>query len=205
MLCALHDVNGAVWPLLEVEPATYRFRVLNGSNARTYRLVLIRDGEPELHRITQIGTRADCSAARRVPPDGLVLASAERADLLVDFSDLAAGRELTLGTPPPPPSTAPPSPTADARAPPIPTASCPIRKSCAFASSRAPSPAGRSQVSSPTDYRQTGTRRARRCATSARSRSSSTRLDGEPPMLTMRELVIADETIPVHAGHRHRR
>ena len=35
---------------------TYRFRVLNGSNARTYRLVLLRDGEPELERITQIGT-----------------------------------------------------------------------------------------------------------------------------------------------------
>jgi spore coat protein A len=33
-------VNGKVWPRLEVQPATYRFRVLNGSNARTYRLVL---------------------------------------------------------------------------------------------------------------------------------------------------------------------
>jgi spore coat protein A len=31
-----------------------------------------------------------------VPEDGLVLASAERADLLVDFSDLDAGTELTL-------------------------------------------------------------------------------------------------------------
>jgi spore coat protein A len=32
-------VNGKVWPVLEVEPAMYRFRLLNGSNARTYRLV----------------------------------------------------------------------------------------------------------------------------------------------------------------------
>jgi spore coat protein A len=31
-----------------------------------------------------------------VPADGLVLASAERADLLVDFSDLAPGSELTV-------------------------------------------------------------------------------------------------------------
>jgi FtsP/CotA-like multicopper oxidase with cupredoxin domain len=31
-----------------------------------------------------------------VPPDGLVLASAERADLLVDFSDLAPGSELAV-------------------------------------------------------------------------------------------------------------
>src|SRR4029077_9650525 len=49
-------VNGKVWPVLDVEPATYRFRVLNGSNARTYRLLLVRDGEAELDRITQIGT-----------------------------------------------------------------------------------------------------------------------------------------------------
>src|SRR5207245_9514024 len=90
-------VNGKVWPLLEVRPATYRFRVLNGSNARTYRLVLLRDGAAELNRITQVGT--DHGLLRTpvpVPADGLVLASAERADLLVDFSDLAPGSELTV-------------------------------------------------------------------------------------------------------------
>ena len=90
-------VNGKVWPVREVRPATYRFRVLNGSNARTYRLVLLRDGVPELERITQIGT--DHGLLRSpvpVPADGLVLASAERADLLVDFSDLAPGSELTV-------------------------------------------------------------------------------------------------------------
>ena len=77
-------VNGKVWPQLEVQPATYRFRVLNGSNARTYRLVLLRDGEPEFHRITQIGTdHGLLRTPASVPPDGLVLASAERADLLV--------------------------------------------------------------------------------------------------------------------------
>jgi FtsP/CotA-like multicopper oxidase with cupredoxin domain len=90
-------VNGKVWPLLDVQPATYRFRVINGSNARTFRLVLLYEGAPELWRITQIGT--DHGLLRtpvRVPPDGLVLASAERADLLVDFSDLSPGSELTL-------------------------------------------------------------------------------------------------------------
>jgi len=90
-------VNGKVWPVLEVQPSTYRLRVLNGSNARTYRLVLLRDGAPELDRITQIGT--DHGLLRTpvtVPADGLVLASAERADLLVDFSDLPPGSELTV-------------------------------------------------------------------------------------------------------------
>jgi FtsP/CotA-like multicopper oxidase with cupredoxin domain len=90
-------VNGKVWPVLDVQPANYRFRVLNGSNARTYRLVLLRDGEPELDRIVQIGTdHGILRASVPVPSNGLVLASAERADLLVDFSDLEPGTELTV-------------------------------------------------------------------------------------------------------------
>jgi FtsP/CotA-like multicopper oxidase with cupredoxin domain len=41
-------VNGKVWPVLGVEPTTYRLRLLNRSNARTFRLVLTRDGAPDL-------------------------------------------------------------------------------------------------------------------------------------------------------------
>jgi spore coat protein A len=90
-------VNGTVWPHLDVEPTTYRFRLLNGSNARTYRLVLTREGEPDHERITQIGSEGGLlQAPVSIPGQGLVLASAERADLLVDFSDLAPGTELTL-------------------------------------------------------------------------------------------------------------
>jgi FtsP/CotA-like multicopper oxidase with cupredoxin domain len=90
-------VNGTIWPHLEVEPAAYRFRLLNGSNARTFRLVLTRDGAPDHERITQIGTDGGLLLAPvAIPAQGLVLASAERADLLVDFSDLPPGTELTL-------------------------------------------------------------------------------------------------------------
>jgi spore coat protein A len=90
-------VNGKVWPALDVQPAIYRLRVNNASNARTYRLVLVRDGHPELDRITQIGTdHGLLRAPTRMPSNGLLLASAERADLLVDFSDLAPGSVLTL-------------------------------------------------------------------------------------------------------------
>jgi FtsP/CotA-like multicopper oxidase with cupredoxin domain len=90
-------VNGAIWPRVDVEPTTYRFRVLNGSNARTYRLVLTRGGQPDQQRITQIGSDGGLLVApARIPLQGLVLASAERADILVDFSDLAPGTELTL-------------------------------------------------------------------------------------------------------------
>ena len=90
-------VNGTVWPRFDVDPATYRFRLLNGSNARTYRLVLTRDGRPDHGRITQIGSEGGLlEAPVSIPEQGLVLASAERADFLVDFSDLAGGSELTL-------------------------------------------------------------------------------------------------------------
>ncbi|MDP9277359.1 MAG: multicopper oxidase domain-containing protein, partial [Actinomycetota bacterium] len=71
--------------------------VINGSNARTFRLVLLRDGHPDLNRITQIGTDGGLLRAPvEVPAEGLVLAPAERADLLVDFSDLQPGSELTF-------------------------------------------------------------------------------------------------------------
>src|SRR5256714_678549 len=67
-------VNGKVWPLLEVRPATYRFRVLNGSNARTYRLVLLPEGGPPLERVAQIGTDPRVPPAPLpVPPGGPVL------------------------------------------------------------------------------------------------------------------------------------
>jgi FtsP/CotA-like multicopper oxidase with cupredoxin domain len=90
-------VNGVIWPRVEVEPTTYRFRVLNGSNARTYRLVLTRGGQPDHERVIQIGSDGGLLVGPApIPVQGLVLASAERADILIDFSDLAAGTELTL-------------------------------------------------------------------------------------------------------------
>jgi spore coat protein A len=36
-------VNGKVWPFVGVEPRKYRFRILNGSNSRFFRLRLDRD------------------------------------------------------------------------------------------------------------------------------------------------------------------
>jgi spore coat protein A len=64
-------VNGKVWPVLDVQPATYRLRVINGSNARTFRLVLLRDSRPELDRITQIGADGGLFGAPvAVPPGG---------------------------------------------------------------------------------------------------------------------------------------
>jgi len=73
-------VNGKLFPYLEVEACKYRIRLLNGSNARFYHLTL-SNGQ-EFH---QIGTDLGLLPAP-VPLKGVLVAPAERADLVVDFA-----------------------------------------------------------------------------------------------------------------------
>ncbi|MCU6708869.1 multicopper oxidase [Paenibacillus sp. J5C_2022] len=73
-------VNGKVWPYLEVEPRKYRLRFINGSNARYYKLRL---GSYE--RMNQIATDAGL-LNHPVPMRTIVLAPAERAEIIIDFS-----------------------------------------------------------------------------------------------------------------------
>jgi spore coat protein A len=81
-------VNGKVWPFLEVEPRMYRFRILNGCNARILSLDV---GGPSLFQIGAEGGMWDLP----VPVKRLVLAPAERADVLLDFSNFA-GQTLVM-------------------------------------------------------------------------------------------------------------
>jgi spore coat protein A len=81
-------VNGKVWPFLEVEPRMYRFRILNGCNAR------ILDLDIGGQRVWQIGAEGGMFDIP-VPVDDMVLAPAERADILVDFSRFA-GQTLVI-------------------------------------------------------------------------------------------------------------
>jgi spore coat protein A len=186
-------VNGKVWPVLEVRPATYRFRILNGSNARTYRLVLLHEGTPELERITQIGTdHGLLRAPVPLPHDGLVLASAERADLLVDFSDFAHASELTLLNTATAPFDGSPFPVSDAENAADPEGLLPYPQVLRFrvAGEQA------SRVSIPrqlaTDYEAPAAEAlagARRRAIALVERE----MGDEPNMLTMRELGPADD------------
>ena len=82
-------VNGKAWPYLEVEPRKYRFRVVNGANARFYRLRL-SDGRP----FVQIGTDQGLLPAP-AEVSKLLLSPAERADVIVDFRG-AAGKSIVL-------------------------------------------------------------------------------------------------------------
>jgi spore coat protein A len=78
-------VNGKVWPFLDVEPRMYRLRILNGCNARILSLDI---GGPRLWQIGAEGGLWDTP----VPVTELVLAPAERADVLVDFSKFRGAR-----------------------------------------------------------------------------------------------------------------
>jgi FtsP/CotA-like multicopper oxidase with cupredoxin domain len=90
-------VNGVIWPHLDVEPRWYRFRVVNGANTRQYRLSLVdEDGKPvPAGTGYQIGTDGGLLPKPLPIGDGLTLASAERADLLIDFAAFR-GRRLRL-------------------------------------------------------------------------------------------------------------
>ncbi len=89
-------VNGAVCPYLDVATRSYRFRVLNASNSRTYRLGL-RGTDGKALSFTLLGTDAGLLAAPRRCPEAF-LASAERIDILVDLSDAAIGDTVVLET-----------------------------------------------------------------------------------------------------------
>jgi spore coat protein A len=75
-------VNGKVWPFLNVEPRMYRFRILNGCNARILNLDI---SGLDFWQIGAEGGLWDVPVLTK----RLVLASAERADVLVDFSNFA--------------------------------------------------------------------------------------------------------------------
>jgi spore coat protein A, manganese oxidase len=120
-------VNGTLYPYLSVERRHYRFRILNGSQARFYNLQLYYaqsgdSGEADTRkpgpRMIQIGTEGGflpLPVALNNPPKrfsvqldssgdpipstmkfNLLLAPAERADVIIDFSDVPAGSKLIL-------------------------------------------------------------------------------------------------------------
>jgi spore coat protein A len=91
-------VNGKSWPYLQVEPKRYRFRFVDGSNARFYNMAVFNlvtgtPGPP----IWVIGTDGGLldAPAQIAWPNRLLMAPGERYDTIVDFSGFA-GQTLTL-------------------------------------------------------------------------------------------------------------
>src|SRR6266508_3207583 len=83
-------VNGTVDPYLEVDTALYRFRLLNGANARIFGLALGNGAS-----FTLIGNDGGLLAAP-VPLTRIDVAPAERLDLLVDFRGMPVGTRVML-------------------------------------------------------------------------------------------------------------
>jgi spore coat protein A len=121
-------VNGVSWPTLDVAPARYRFRLLNGCNSRFLNLALTYSPKPGKRAKTkelpfvQIGADQGylpqaieilTGSSTPLPGNGkkpkknerlpapdpqqaLLMTLAERADVIVDFSDLRDGTVVSM-------------------------------------------------------------------------------------------------------------
>jgi bilirubin oxidase len=83
-------VNGRAWPYLEVEKRRYRFRLLNGCNSR-FLILQLSNGMP----FWQIGAEGGF-LPRPERLYRLLIAPAERVDVIVDFTNVPAGTAVTL-------------------------------------------------------------------------------------------------------------
>jgi spore coat protein A, manganese oxidase len=87
-------VNGAPWPVHDVDAARYRLRLLNAANARRFRIALAVPGGTAVP-LVQIGSDAGLLAAP-VVHEAIEMAPGERFDVVVDFSALPVGTEVTM-------------------------------------------------------------------------------------------------------------
>lgn len=83
-------VNGKVWPFLNVNRGKYRFRIVNGSNNRTYTLALQNNAQ-----FQQIGSDGGLLAAP-VTLNSITVQPGERADIVMDFGLYLPGTEIVL-------------------------------------------------------------------------------------------------------------
>lgn len=83
-------VNGFTWPYLQVDQRRYRFRLLNGCNSR-FLILKLDSGQP----FYQIGAEGGFLPAP-IMLNELLVAPAERADVIVDFTGVPAGTEIIL-------------------------------------------------------------------------------------------------------------
>ena len=84
-------VNGAIEPFLRVEARRYRFKLLNGSNARFYNLSFGTGAGGAVPEIWVIGNEGGL-LPKPVQVASLVLAPGERADVVVDFGNFAGAK-----------------------------------------------------------------------------------------------------------------
>jgi FtsP/CotA-like multicopper oxidase with cupredoxin domain len=82
-------VNGTIWPKLAVEPRPYRFRFLDGSNARCYTLGMKIPASLVPPPIFQHVASDQGFLAAVVPTNKFSICPGERAEVVIDFSAFA--------------------------------------------------------------------------------------------------------------------
>lgn len=88
-------VNGKVWPNMNVDQGQYRFHLLIASNVRAYDLTFFDPQTNTYLPFTQIGSDGGyLKSATNLT--SLEIGTAERADILVDFSGLPIGSKILL-------------------------------------------------------------------------------------------------------------
>src|SRR5215211_307133 len=88
-------VNLTPTPYLEVSTRIYRFRLLNGSNARNFRLAFTKAGEDELLPYQIIATDGGLLDQPRQARE-VFLSPAERVEVLLDLTGFEVGEEVVL-------------------------------------------------------------------------------------------------------------
>jgi spore coat protein A, manganese oxidase len=88
-------VNGKVWPNLDVNQTLYRFRLLDGCNARFLNIKFVDTTTNQPIPFTMIGTEGGFLKAP-VTLTTLLFAPAERPDILLDFSNVPAGHKVIM-------------------------------------------------------------------------------------------------------------
>lgn len=83
-------INGAIGPELDVKNELVRLRILNGSNARSYDFNF--SDKTKFYQIASDGGFLEKS----VEMTNVILAPAERAEILVDFSEYKVGDKITF-------------------------------------------------------------------------------------------------------------
>lgn len=83
-------VNGVAWPVMQVEQRKYRFRILNGSVSRSYRLSLSTGTD-----FIMIGTDAGLKTSPS-PVKNFRIGMAERYECVIDFSQFPVGTQIEL-------------------------------------------------------------------------------------------------------------
>jgi FtsP/CotA-like multicopper oxidase with cupredoxin domain len=88
-------VNGKVWPNFDVNQTLYRFRLLDGCNARFLNITFVDTTTDAIIPFTMIGTEGGWLKAP-VTLTSLVFGPAERPDVLVNFTGIPAGHKIIM-------------------------------------------------------------------------------------------------------------